>query len=141
MKPHSNQSLWYGLLVIGLALMAPLNKSYTQDSAFVDSVVNVINTQEGESKIYSYRELFKSYIYVNPEKAKAYLDTAATLARRIDHLSLIARTTNDRSVYLVETAEYQQALAVSNEAIDICREIGDSTQLNMALNNKALIQA
>jgi tetratricopeptide (TPR) repeat protein len=113
--------------------------SYSQDQKYVDSILNVIPSQDYQNKISSYRRLFVAHIYVSPELAKPFLDSSMAVAKRNKDNYLIASTIGDNAAYLNTISKYNEALEVNDKAIEMFRLIGDKEQESVMLNNKGNI--
>lgn len=107
-----------------------------QDKKFVDSILNIIPSQDYDNQINSYRRLFIHHFQVDINLAKPYLDSAMVIAERNNDKSKIASTLSDYGVFLHITSQSKESLPVYDRAISIFREIGDKEQESTTYNNK-----
>ncbi|WP_299334220.1 tetratricopeptide repeat protein [uncultured Psychroserpens sp.] len=124
------------VLLISVFLISQV--SFSQDQKRVDSLLQAASQQTDTTQIITYAHLFADYIYVDPLKAKPYLDSTMVLANRLGNKSFIARTTNYLGVYYNFTSDYRKADSTLSIVIEQYAEIGDSIQMCATMNNKAI---
>lgn len=109
-----------------------------QNGPYIDSISNIVESQEGTVQVASYRRMFQAAIRINPEIAKEYVDSSKSKSIQLNHKGLTASTSSDYGVYLNYIADYEEAIIEYDKAIKIFEELGDKDQESMTLNNKGL---
>ncbi|APY07599.1 hypothetical protein BWZ20_04480 [Winogradskyella sp. J14-2] len=110
---------------------------FGQNQKKVDSLLKVASTQKDTTQIITYAMLWAEYLYVDPLASKPYLDSTIILSKRLGNKKFIARTTNYLGVYHNMTSQYEKSLPIYDEVIRLYTELGDTTQVCAAMNNKA----
>ncbi len=111
---------------------------HAQNQDRIDSIANVVISQEGYAQVASYRRLFVATLNEDLETSKIYLDSAKALALRMNDKELIASTTSDYATYLTSKADFKGAILEFDKSLKVFEELGDLDQLSKTLNNKGL---
>ncbi len=106
-----------------------------EDQAKVDSLQKLLVNAKDTARLEILRELFIEYIYVDYQKAKAYLDEERELLSKLDRPDLLARFKNEEGVYYSVISENETALATFMEARDLYQELGNQERVSALLNN------
>ncbi|WP_138434613.1 tetratricopeptide repeat protein [Winogradskyella algicola] len=123
------------LLIITFGIITQFG--FSQNQKKVDSLLKVASTQKDTTQIITYAMLWAEYLYVDPLASKPYLDSTIVLSKKLGNKEFIARTTNYLGVYHNMTSQYEKSLPIYDEVIRLYTELGDTTQVCAAMNNKA----
>lgn len=106
-----------------------------EDQAKVDSLQKLLVNAKDTARLEILRQLYIEYIYVDYQKAKAYLEEERELLSKLDRPDLVARFKNEEGIYYSVVSENEKALATFKEARDRYQELGDQERVSALLNN------
>lgn len=118
-------------LVILLAGALPLSANNR-----ADSLIAVLQTlPEDTSKVLTLNELFKTYLYSDPDRAHAYALRAYTLSQQIGWEDGTAKMANNLGVYHTKQGEFDQSLKYYEEVMTIRQRQKDSVEIANVYRN------
>lgn len=106
-----------------------------EDQAKVDSLQQLLIDATDTTRLHLLRELFIEYIYVDYQKAKAFLEEERGILAGLDRPDLYARFKNEEGIYYSVISENELALATFTEARDLYQELGKQERVSALLNN------
>ncbi|WP_420601844.1 tetratricopeptide repeat protein [Flagellimonas sp.] len=120
-----------------LILLISLNTVYTfgQDKKKVDSLVSLLSWQKDEQRLFTLRELFMEYLYIDSKLAKPYLDEGIQIAKKLNDSNLIAQTTNEHGVYFLVNSKPNEAISLLRKALKMYASLGNKERESAMLNN------
>jgi len=86
--------------------------SQAQNGPYIDSISNIVESQEGTVQVASYRRMFQTAMRISPDIAKEYVDSSRSKSIQLNHRGLIASTSSDYEIYLNYTADYEEAIVL-----------------------------
>lgn len=122
-------------IVILSLFLAVYNVIYTQDQSMVDSLLANLTEAKDTNRYNTLRELYKTYIYVDYQVAKTYLDDLSALAQTLAIPNLIAESKNLEGIYLSVISENEAAVATYQEGIRLYEALGNRERVSALMNN------
>lgn len=106
----------------------------------LDSMLLLLKTQKDTQLILTYRSIFNDYMSDAPQKARAYLDTALTLATGIKSTNIQGRLLNDQAFYYNKLGDYEKAEDFYKKAIDSFAKAKNLGMQQVAYNVLGVVQ-
>jgi signal transduction histidine kinase len=125
------KSHWVFLLIL-LAVSAQQMRAVNNS----DSLLQALRQQPDDSnKVLTLNELFKNYMYSDPEKAHGYATQAYRLAQNIRWENGVAKMANNLGVYHSQQGQYTQSITFYNEVLHIYSRRKDSVAMANIFRN------
>ena len=122
-------------IILFLCLLYSSIGNAQEDQAKVDSLQQLLVSAKDTARLEILRLLFIEYIYVDYQKAKAYLEEERELLSELDRPDLLARFKNEEGVYYSVISENEKALATFTAARDLYQALGNQERVSALLNN------
>lgn len=122
-------------VILLICILLSIGSSAQEDQAKVDSLENLLETATDTTRLEILRGLYIEYIYVDYQKAKAYLEEERKILEVLDRPDLYARFKNEEGIYYSVVSENEKALATFKEARDRYQELGNQERVSALLNN------
>ncbi len=127
-------SMRFSVLLFASSLLLFANLHAQSPQAYADSLERVIPTLEGQQRFQVFHRLAETYQRIDYEKAKAYCDSAKSLAEFLGRPDLLAQSLNTqgklqhmKGQYLLASISFSSALTNASK--------GSDQKLIMLLNN------
>ncbi|WP_088341107.1 tetratricopeptide repeat protein [Robiginitalea sediminis] len=127
-------------LVLSFLLCSALASSQQRINRSMDSLLNLLKTQKDTQLILTYRAVYNDYMADDPERAKAYLDTAIVLARDVKSTNVRARLLHDLAYYHNRLGNYTKSEELYLKAIDSFAKAKNLGMLQVAHNVLGVVQ-
>ena len=122
-----------------LVLILFLNLSFGQETdanqKIIDSIEDVLPSQNGKIQFMSYIRLNKLYKRKDPEQGKVYLDKAKKLAKEMEDNKLFGLAVYSIAGYYNNVSEFEKAEELYLSAIEIYKEEKYDYELPIVYNN------
>lgn len=122
-----------------LCLLSSMSLSASAQNVNNDSLLNIIKTTTGKSKIDALNQLAENIVYDKPQAAKQYSLQSITLAKEIDYQEGLAKGYNEAGISYDVSGLYDRSIFFYEKSYNIFNKLNNLKGRGGALNNVGLI--
>lgn len=128
-------------LLFILTFFLPLFVTAQDDLNRIDSLIQILDQQEGREKIETMLALSEAYDLVSFDKSIETGQKAIAEAEQLNLLHLKAKVLKSLGISSINNNDYELAEDYIRQALDIFRIVGDSVEIAATIHNIGLIQS